>query len=76
MTLAVMEKMVTLSMSAFGLVAALAWNNVIKEFVDSYIQPLVGGASGIWSLLVYAVIVTIIAVSVTMWLTRVEERLK
>lgn len=76
MTLAVVEKMVALSTAGFGLVAALAWNNVIREFVDSYVQPLVGGASGIWSLLIYAVIVTALAVTVTMWLSRVEQRLK
>lgn len=75
-TLAVVEKMVALSTAGFGLVAALAWNNVIKELVDSYVQPLVGGTSGMWSLLIYAVLVTVLAVVVTMWLTRVEERLK
>lgn len=76
LTLAVVEKMISLSTAGFGLVAALSWNNVIKELIDSYIQPLVGGASGIWSLLIYAVIVTILAVVVTMSLSRMEERLK
>lgn len=75
-TLAVVEKMVALSTAGFGLVAALAWNNVIKEVVDKYIQPLVGGTSGMWSLLIYAVLVTALAVVVTMYLSRVEERLK
>lgn len=74
--LAVVEKMITLSTAAFGVVAALAWNNVIQEFVKNYIQPLIGGTSGMWSLLIYAVLVTALAVAVTMWLSRVEERLK
>jgi len=75
-TLAVVEKMLTLTTAGFGLVAALAWNNVIKAFVDEYVQPLVGGTSGIWSLLFYAVVVTALAVVVTMWLSKMEERLK
>lgn len=76
MTLAVVQKMVALSTAGFGLVAALSWNNVIKELIEQYIKPLIGGDSGIISLVIYAVIVTGLAVSVTMWLTRIEERLK
>lgn len=54
-----------LTTSGFGLVAALAWNEVIKEAVDNYIQPLVGGSSGLISLFIYAIVVTILAVFVT-----------
>lgn len=75
-TLAVVQKMVALSTAGFGLVAALAWNNVIKELIEQYIKPLIGGDSGMISLVIYAVIVTGLAVGVTMWLSRVEERLK
>jgi len=74
--LAVIEKMIALSTAGFGLVAALAWNNVIKDLIDNYVQPLIGGTSGIWSLLIYAVMVTVLAVVVTMWLSKIEERLK
>ena len=33
--LAVLKQMVKLATSGFGLVAALAWNNVIKELVEA-----------------------------------------
>ena len=68
--------MVALSTAGFGLVAALAWNNVIKELIEQYIKPLIGGDSGMISLVIYAVIVTALAVGVTMWLSRIEERLR
>jgi hypothetical protein len=51
--------------SGFGLVAALAWNEVVKEVVANYIKLVIGGPSGIISLLIYALIVTILAVMVT-----------
>jgi len=35
----VAKKTLTLATSGFGLVAALAWNEVIKEFVKEYIKP-------------------------------------
>ena len=60
-----LKQMLALSTSAFGLVAALAWNALIQEVVSKYIEPLMGGASGVLSLLIYAVVVTILAVVVT-----------
>ncbi len=70
----VMKQMLTLSTSAFGLVAALAWNSVITELVSKYIQPFVGGSSGIISLIIYALVVTILAVVVTYSLTRIVKK--
>lgn len=70
----VLKQMLTLSTSGFGLVAALAWNEVIKEVVSDYIKPLVGGSSGIISLLIYAVLVTLLAVFVTFNLTKIVKR--
>lgn len=67
------EEIIKLSTSAFGLVAALAWNELIKEVVSMYIKPLVGGASGIISLAIYAIIVTTLAVLVTINLTKLTE---
>lgn len=62
----VVRQMLTLATSGFGFVAALAWNNVVQEFVKTYIKRFIpGGDSGILSLLVYAVIVTILAVLIT-----------
>ena len=70
----IMTQMLTLATSGFGLVAALAWNNLIQEFVETYIKPLVGGASGIVSLLIYAVLVTALAVLVTYNLSRLVKK--
>lgn len=73
---AVIGKMTALATSGFGLVAALAWNNVIQETVNQYIKPLIGGGSGIVSLLIYAVLITALAVLVTLNLSKLEQRLK
>lgn len=69
----VIEEMLKLATSGFGLVAALAWNELIKEVVTMYIKPLVGGASGTISLLIYAILVTILAVIVTLNLSKLIE---
>ncbi|OGM21375.1 hypothetical protein A2955_04330 [Candidatus Woesebacteria bacterium RIFCSPLOWO2_01_FULL_37_19] len=53
------------------MVAALAWNELIKEFINVYIQPIFGASSGMISLLIYAVFVTLLAVIVTYNLSRV-----
>ncbi|HSW88053.1 MAG TPA: DUF5654 family protein [Candidatus Saccharimonadales bacterium] len=71
---AVLEQMVLLSTSGFGLVAALAWNNVIQEVVNNYIKKFLPSGSGIISLLLYAIAITILAVLVTTQLTRILER--
>jgi hypothetical protein len=59
------NEILRLSMNSFGLVAALAWNELIKEAVEGYIKPIIGETSGIISLLIYAILVTILAVAVT-----------
>ncbi|MCL4360528.1 DUF5654 family protein [Patescibacteria group bacterium] len=73
--LAIVRQMVTLSTAGFGLVAALAWNSVIQEFVNTYIKPYLPKGSGILSLFLYAVLVTILAVTVTYQLTTLVEKL-
>ena len=72
----VIKQMTALATSGFGLVAALAWNNVIKETVDTYIKPLIGQGSGLISLIIYAVLVTALAVLVTLQLSRLEQKFK
>ena len=69
-----LRQMLTLTTSAFGLVAALAWNQFITEFVETYIIPLVGGSSKLISSLIYAVIITVFAVLVTYNLTKVVKK--
>lgn len=70
----VVKQMVTLSTSGFGLVAALAWNSVIQEFVNNYIKKWLPNESGLISLLIYAVIITLLAVFVTLQLTKLSQR--
>lgn len=70
------ERLLKLVTSGFGLVSALAWNELIKEFVKEYIKPLFGESSGLISLLIYAIIVTLLAVTITYQLSKLTERKK
>lgn len=70
----ILKEMLTLAASGFGLIAALAWNDLIKEIIDVYIRPLLGGNSGLISHAIYAVIVTILAVIVTYSLTKLIKK--
>ncbi len=72
--LAILKQMVTLATGGFGLVAALAWNNVIQEFVATSIKPYLPQGSGLVSLVVYAILVTTLAVVVTLYLSQLIER--
>lgn len=72
----VITQMLTLATSGFGLVAALAWNGFIQELVNNYIKKFLPANSGLISLFIYAVIVTILAVLVTLQLTHIKERLE
>ncbi len=74
--LAILKQMATLATSGFGLVAALAWNNVIKELVDTHIKPYLPSGSSLLSLFVYAIVITILAVIITYNLTRIIGKLE
>lgn len=76
LTIAVVTQMITLSTSGFGLVAALAWNSFIQEFVSNYIKKIFPSGSGLVSLFLYAIIVTVLAVIVTLQLSQLKERLE
>ena len=59
--------------SAFGLVAALAWNEAVQSlFKEGGILFFIR-KSGVWA---YAVFVTIIAVLVTIWITKLSQKIK
>jgi len=60
--------------SSFGLVAALAWNEVIKEVIDKFVRPFLGGSSGLISLVIYALLVTFLAVFITYNLSKITEK--
>lgn len=72
----IVKQMVTLSTSGFGLVAALAWNSVIQEFVNSYVKKWLPVGGGIISLLIYALLITTLAVLVTIQLSKLSKRLQ
>lgn len=59
--------------SSFGLVAALAWNEVIKEVVEVYIKPFFGEGSGLLSLLIYALTVTGFVVFIGYQLSKLQN---
>jgi hypothetical protein len=68
----VIENIAALLTAAFGLVAALAWNGAIQAiFVEVF-----GTAENITAQLTYAVIVTIVAVLVTIWIGRMAAEAK
>jgi len=66
----VIDKLAALITAAFGLVAALAWNDAIKSlFAEG--GPLFFMASyGIWG---YAILVTVIAVFATIWIGKLAQ---
>lgn len=72
----IVRQMLQLATSGFGLVAALAWNSVIQEFVNTQIKPFLPKGSGVISLFIYALVVTAIAVIVTYQLTQLTEKLE
>ena len=67
------EQMLTLATSGFGLVAALAWNETIQAVVKEFIEPRIPG-SGLISKLIYALLITALAVFITYQLSRLAAR--
>jgi hypothetical protein len=74
--LSVIKQMLKLATTGFGLVAALAWNELIKTFINDYIKTKISVGSGIISLLIYAVIITALAVTITLQLNKLAEKVK
>lgn len=68
-----LEQLVTLSTSAFGLAAALAWNDTIQQVVKDFVEPRIPG-SGLLSKLIYALLVTLLAVLITYQLSRLSAK--
>ena len=68
----VVEKLAALIVAAFGLVAALAWNGAIQAIF----KQVFGTSEGVVSMLVYAIVVTVIAVIATIWIGKVQARSK
>ncbi len=76
MHIEILRQMITLATSGFGLVAALAWNNVIQDLVNNYIKKWLPQGGSLVSLLLYAVLITILAVLITLQLSRLLEKLE
>ena len=68
----VIEKIAALVTAAFGLVAALAWNDAIKTIF----KAIFGEQGSITAMVIYAVIVTILAVIAAIWVGRAAAKAK
>lgn len=73
---AIVTQMLTLATSGLGLVAALAWNEFVKALIDEYVKPFVPQGSHVISLALYAVVVTALAVMVTLQLTKLQQTIE
>ena len=68
----VLDKIAALVTAAFGLVAALAWNDAIK----AVFKEIFGTEDAIGPMLLYAIIVTIIAVILTVTVSNATSKAK
>ncbi len=62
--------MIALATVAFGLLAAGAWNKFIADLIAVFLKP----GNGIWAELLYAVLVTIVAIVVIQALGKIAEK--
>ena len=67
----IMETVLSLITTAFAFVAGEAWNSAIQKLIESF----VGTGDAVPSLITYAIIVTIIAVIVTVLIARIAGRM-
>lgn len=67
----VMQSMIALASAALGLVAALAWNDAIKETI----KIILSGDESLASKYTYAIFATILAVVVVLVLARIAARI-
>lgn len=72
----VITQMLKLATSGFGLVAALAWNELIKTIINDYVKTKISVGSGLASMIVYALVVTLLAVLVTLQLSKLKKRVE
>jgi len=62
--------MIGLATVAFGLIAAGAWNKFITDLIALFLKP----GSGVIAELIYAVIITIIAIVVVQGLAKLAQK--
>ena len=68
----ILEKMSQLMTAAFGLVAALAWNDAMKLAIKVFF----GEAQQLRVLFGYAALITIVAVIASLWVANVTHKVK
>ena len=68
----ILDKFAALVTAAFGLVSALAWNDAIK----AVFKEIFGKEDAVGPMLIYAIIVTIIAVILTIIVARASAKAK
>lgn len=66
----VLKTIITLITTAFALVAGLAWNEAIQALINTFLDA----GSALTGLMIYAVIVTVIAVVVTILLGKFADK--
>ncbi|MBI2589929.1 hypothetical protein HYW32_02825 [Candidatus Berkelbacteria bacterium] len=64
-------KIIELVTAAFGLVAALAWNAAIQELIERFYQA----GDTLTGKFIYALVITLFAVLITMVLARMHDRI-
>ncbi|MDO8508344.1 MAG: DUF5654 family protein [Nanoarchaeota archaeon] len=69
----IIEKLETLMVAAFGLVAALAWNEAIQSLFKEGGSLYILAKGGPW---IYAISVTILVVILTIWITKLAQKAK
>jgi hypothetical protein len=62
--------MIGLATIAFGLIAAGAWNKFISDIIALFLKP----GSGVLAELIYAVIITVVAIVVVQSLAKLAEK--
>lgn len=68
----ILDKIAALVAAAFGLVAALAWNDAIKALF----REIFGPQDQVGPMIGYAIVVTVIAVIVTLFVARAASKAK
>jgi len=66
------ETFATLMTAAFGMVAALAWNQAIKALIDEFFDT----GNTVVPLIIYAIVVTVVAVICILLIARTLGKLK
>ena len=67
----IMETILGLITTAFAFVAGLAWNDAIQKLIES----VIGTGDAIPSLFIYAIVVTIVAVVITVLVARIAGKM-